>query len=190
MAWRVVSSRPLINARIEELEQEFVRCGADVECLRRLLHELSYRRRPRAQALKARVEKALEATEHHKHSLSVPPSPFKPPVPIEESLRPFPPPPEQSAAPAPVLPSPEVKNTPGSILDAWTALEVLSPQTFRRPEELAGGDRRAVALWEERLPWEGIGERARPNTRLFYQVVLAFVDAESPGMTVDRKSVV
>ncbi len=186
MAWRVVSSRPLINARIEELEQEFVRCGADVECLRRLLHELSYRRRPRAQALRARVEKALEATEHHKHSLSVPPSPFKPPVPIEESLRPFPPSPKQSAAPAPVLPRSEVTNAPGSILDAWIALEVLSPQTFLRPEELAeGGERRQVASFEERiqLPWEGIGEKARPKKQLFYQVVLGTVDF---GAAIER----
>jgi len=76
-----------------------------------------------------------------------------------------------------------VTNAPDAILDAWTALEVLSPQTFKRPEDLAGGDRRSVASFEEKLPWEGIGERARPNTRLFYQVVLGTVDF---GAAVER----
>ena len=86
--------------------------------------------------------------------------------------------------PGPVaLPNPGVASAPSSILDAWTALEVLSPQTFRRPEDLASGDRRAVAAWEEKLPWQGVGERARPGTRLFYQLVLGTVDF---GAAVER----
>jgi hypothetical protein len=86
--------------------------------------------------------------------------------------------------PEPVaLPKPDKGSVPSSILDAWTALEVLSPQTFRRPEELAAGDRSAVAAWEEKLPWQGIGEKARLGTRLFYQVVLGTVDF---GAAVDR----
>jgi len=84
---------------------------------------------------------------------------------------------KQSPAPFKSLPAPELSNTPERVLDAWTALEVLSPQTFKRPEDLAAGDRSAVAsLTEEKLPWEGIGEPARPKTRLFYQVVLGTVD--------------
>lgn len=175
-------SRPFFNAGIEDLEQELARCATDAECLRRLLHELSYRSTPKALALKVRVEKAIEAAEHSQHSHSasnsVPSSPpYRPPAPIETSRSSSPPPPGQADAPTQVFvradsPSPEVTNTPGSILDAWTALEVLSPQIFRRPEDLASGDRRAVASLEEKLPWVGIGEKARPNTRLFYQVVL------------------
>lgn len=77
-------------------------------------------------------------------------------------------------------PAPRIDNAPNGILDAWTALEVLSPRTFRQPETLADGDRRAVA-WLDRghLPWEGGGERARPKTRLFYQLVLGTVDFEA-----------
>lgn len=77
----------------------------------------------------------------------------------------------------------EITNVPTSILDTWIALEVLAPQTFKRPEALAGGDRRAVASLGEKLPWEGIGEKAHPNTRLFYQVVLGTVDF---GAAVER----
>jgi hypothetical protein len=81
-------------------------------------------------------------------------------------------------------PDPEIANLPDSVLDSWIALEVLAPQTFKRPETLApGGDRRAVASLSEKLPWEGLGEKARPNTRLFYQVVLGTVDF---GAAVER----
>lgn len=69
-------------------------------------------------------------------------------------------------------------NTPESILSAWTALEVLSPPTFRRPEDLASGDRTRVAqLGGVHLPWER-GEMSRPNQRLYYQVVLGAVRLE------------
>lgn len=66
------------------------------------------------------------------------------------------------------------------VLSAWTALEVLSPPSFQRPEQLAsGGDRRLVARLDgNTLPWENEGERSRPNMRLYYQVVLGTVDME------------
>lgn len=70
---------------------------------------------------------------------------------------------------------PEITDDPIAILDAWTALEVLSPQTFNKPEDLADGDRRRVADFKHGLPWAGQGEKARPKTRLFYHVVLGAV---------------
>ena len=80
----------------------------------------------------------------------------------------------------PHAPPPPITNAPNAILDAWTALEVLSPPAFRRPENLSGGDRTAIAwLDRARLPWEGAGEKARRNTRLFYQVVLGTVDLDA-----------
>ena len=67
---------------------------------------------------------------------------------------------------------PRAQNEAMAILAAWTALEALSPQTYRRPEDLAGGDRGCVArLSVGRLPWE-LGERSRPNYQLYYQVPL------------------
>lgn len=83
--------------------------------------------------------------------------------------------------PAPRLWSaaPPLSDSPEGILDAWTALEVLSPPVFRKPEDLAGGDRQLVAwIDRDRLPWEGGGERARPKTRLSYQVVLGSINLE------------
>ena len=73
---------------------------------------------------------------------------------------------------------PPVTNKPESILSAWTALEVLSPPAFRRPEDLASGDPKRVAKLDGlQLPWER-GDKSRPNYRLFYQVVLGAIRME------------
>lgn len=75
---------------------------------------------------------------------------------------------------------PPISDAPAAVLTAWTALEVLSPPAFRRPETLAHGkDRKAVAPLDGRhLPWEEAGEKARPKTRLYYHIVLGTVDLE------------
>ena len=86
-------------------------------------------------------------------------------------LRPTP----RAAAPKPA-PSPSgIAATPDAILSAWTAIEALSPQTYRRPEDLAAGDKRCFApLAKDKLPWED-GERSRKNYRLYYLVVLGAI---------------
>jgi energy-coupling factor transporter ATP-binding protein EcfA2 len=164
----MAKTRPFYAFRIQELEQELPRCQGDVETLGILLYEFSFRFTKRASALKEQVEEALRSAEtaHRKPS---PPRSVAGPV-----LNP-------PAKPQPLSGPP---SSPEAILDAWTSLEVLSPQTFRRPEDLAGGERRAVAFLEAgKLPWEGMGEKARPNTRLFYQVVLGTVDF---GAAIER----
>ena len=78
----------------------------------------------------------------------------------------------------PPKPLPPITSQPEEVLSAWTALEVLSPPAFRRPEDLAGGDRtRVAALNVSALPWER-SERSRPNQRLYYQVVLGSIKME------------
>jgi len=72
-----------------------------------------------------------------------------------------------------------ISNDPQSVLSAWTAMEVLSPPTFRRPEDMVGGERfRVASIVDRPLPWENGGERSRPNQRLYYQVILGTVDME------------
>ena len=75
----------------------------------------------------------------------------------------------------PSTPTPQNANEPQAILSAWTALEALSPQTYRRSEDLATGDRTCVAdLSASPLPWQR-GERSRPNRQLYYQVILGAI---------------
>jgi hypothetical protein len=42
---------------------------------------------------------------------------------------------------------PVLLNQPQAILKAWTALEVLSPQTYKRPEELISGEGHIAQPW-------------------------------------------
>ena len=63
-----------------------------------------------------------------------------------------------------------------AVLAAWTALEALSPQTYKRTEDLADGERsRVVHFSTNRLPWAGSGEQARPGHQLFYQIILGSI---------------
>lgn len=62
---------------------------------------------------------------------------------------------------------------------AWSALEVLSPQSFLKPEDLASGDIQRISRFvDQGLPWEKGGERSRPNYRLYYQIVLGTIQME------------
>ena len=71
-------------------------------------------------------------------------------------------------------------NAPEAILSAWIALEVLSPQTFRKPEDLTSGDRGLTRIDTDELPWER-GEKSPPNRLLYYQIVLGAIRME-PAM--------
>ncbi len=72
-------------------------------------------------------------------------------------------------------------DAPERILQAWIAMEVLSPPRFDKPEDLAGGDTKRIAWWRHgRLPWEA-GERSKKDYKLFYQVPLGAVLLE-PAM--------
>ncbi|ACV75121.1 conserved hypothetical protein [Zymomonas mobilis subsp. mobilis NCIMB 11163] len=75
------------------------------------------------------------------------------------------------------LPSFKAKkaNEPAAILATWTAEEALSPQTYRNPEDLAAGDKKAVAsLTRAQLPWEN-RESLPPKKRLYYQIILGSI---------------
>ncbi len=48
---------------------------------------------------------------------------------------------------------------------------MLDPQTYKRPEDLAAGQRHLVASFGRGLPWE-LGDHGRPNKRLYYQVLV------------------
>jgi hypothetical protein len=182
--------RPYFENSISQLEELFEQLKADPNSLRALDFELSFRTTNRAAKLRSKVAAILAAisikpdtavvadggTSSTDHSTSAVafsekrgsrtdltqgrPGPLKStpvPVPIDPGE-------------LPSIPIPQNANQPAAILAAWTALEALSPQTYRRPEDLVAGDRSCVAgLSAARLPWE-IGERSRPNRQLYYQI--------------------
>ena len=189
--------RSYFKSSISQLEALFDRAQSDLVILRALDHELGYRKTDRATKLQSRVAtrvatlsvKQVNAAVSGGSSIGLPAASTAaviafPNAPIRD--QPSPQPQEKVAVSAttppptdlddlPSFPTPKSTNEPTAILAAWTALEALSPQTYRRPEDLAAGDRRCVAdLSAGRAPW-GKGERSRPKKQLYYQVILGSI---------------
>lgn len=191
-------ARTFFSSSIQKLEALFKEQNDSLELLHALQEELTHRKTERAARLRAQVTERLTALSSatssreqtsqelplfppHQHqsasrSYEEQPShrpespPAKAPAPSET--------PRAGARTVPPPPLPPITNQPEDILSAWTALEVLSPPAYVRPEALAGGERTRVAtLSGSALPWER-GEKSRPNQRLYYQVVLGSVKME------------
>jgi hypothetical protein len=80
-------------------------------------------------------------------------------------------------------------NIPSDILSAWTALEVLSPQTFRKPEDLAGANGSIAKLKGPALPWENGGEPHKEKYKRYYQVILGTINFPEAITTLLNKYV-
>jgi PAS domain-containing protein len=145
--------RPYRHRGIADLEALHAEGRADPDLSPQLLDELAYRRTERAAALRQRIDQSMRRASSQTESTKV--------GWVHDRK------PDRNASIQP--------DEPGSILATWTALEALSPQTYRRPADLADGDqRRVVDFGNEVLPWFR-GERSRPKYQLFYQVVLGCV---------------
>ncbi|WHZ23379.1 MAG: hypothetical protein OJF47_002491 [Nitrospira sp.] len=186
----------IFRLTIQELEALFAEKNDDVEAVFALQEELDHRKSERAGRLRTRVREKLAILQPRPSSRKPVPEKSPSPRPPDDqsgsshqekhpSSQPPPSPPEGPSGRGPsgpdrkLPPPPPITNRPDDILSAWTALEVLSPPTYVRSEDLAGGDKRRVAsLSEQSLPWER-GDKSRPNYRLYYQVVLGSIKMES-----------
>lgn len=159
--------RPYFKSSIADLERLFDQVSSDRQGLQALASELDHRSTERAGILSRRVQTALDGLTPplHKAVVAVPVSsePFAPSVEPEPSARPSP------------KPAKPITNDAVDILQAWTALEVLSPKGYVRPEDWTNGDRGSIAQFERGLPWER-GDKAKPGTRVYYQIMLGAVD--------------
>lgn len=182
-------SRPLLSSSIEALEALFIQFGSNAVQLRQLHEELAYRTTKRAAKLRLQVEQQLASPKvkppvnELPEQISIPlssPSPEKPVNPQASPTVQMPVTPpiccKQNDSSEPQA-FPPITNRPENILSAWMALEVLSPQSFNRPEDLASGDKSRVVGFNQGLPWEK-GEKSRPNFRLYYQIVLGALKLE------------
>ncbi len=176
-------NRPLLNRNIEALEAEFTRRQGDAPFLQTLLDELEYRSTQRAGRLRSRVERQLSLGEgaaegaleradavaaedaEDLECVDIPILDESPAAAIDLSN-----PPQETPTEFPA-----VTNDASCILTAWTALEVLSPQAFRRETDLTGGDRsNVVRLDGAKLAWEE-ARGGRKNYRLYHQVILGTI---------------
>ncbi|GAB4195048.1 MAG: hypothetical protein Tsb002_27150 [Wenzhouxiangellaceae bacterium] len=70
-----------------------------------------------------------------------------------------------------------LSNRPTDILELWTVLEALSPQTYKKPSDLVIGQGSVAYLKEGQEPWLR-GEKSRPKSNLYYIMYLGSVDVE------------
>lgn len=187
--------RPYFNHRIDLLEALFEKSQLDAAILGALERELKQRSTDRAVKLRLRVAEAMKTISARQPTSAMAGHSASPTMPTISSNA------NQSGGAARArssgiaavsrrngplsekielgeLPSarpPKSTNEPQAILAAWTALEALSPQTYRRPEDMAGGERRRIAeLKMSPLPWVR-GERSKPNYQLYYQIILGAI---------------
>ncbi len=157
--------RPFFNKSITDLEGAYKDGYKNPDLLKILLDELNHRSTKRSDKLKQQIKNAISENNLHKR------------VDIKDdvTLKPI-----QKVEPAsPAIPRqeiPKIENKPEDILSAWSALEVLSPPTFDKPEKLAGGDKLAVAdIRHKVMPWENGVERGRKNQKLYYHIILGSI---------------
>jgi hypothetical protein len=184
-------ARPHISSSIGQLEALFASPKLDRLALEQLLFELSHRKTKRATRLRAKVDDAIgnRAASNPSHADIKTASPLKaspanrnvgaaatsPVAPVASPTRN-----KDAATPGARAPSaferPSGRNEPIAILGAWTALEALSPQTYRQAVDLVGGrDKRCVGSIDDgHLPWTR-GETSRPKYQLYYRIVLGSV---------------
>jgi len=176
--------RPYVSKSIAELESLYAAAPLDPHLCRQLLDELSHRSTGRANALLRRIEASLRAGMPSSRATpggggaaarvtqanvaAVTASNAKFPGPEDQG----PPTKVKGISASPVFVE---RDQPQAILASWIAFEALSPQTYRRPADMANGDQRCVALLQgDDMPWYR-NERSRPKQQLFYQVVLGSI---------------
>src|SRR5688572_8976585 len=112
-------NRPFFNHKVEELQREFADRLDDLQFLELLAHELTFRSTSVARNLQRETIARIADLKNRASS-----------VPVASSRK-------TAAAsgrkPVPISAAPSEK-WPRNLLGAWLALEVLSPQAFRRVE--------------------------------------------------------
>lgn len=193
-----MAARPYSQKSIFDLEVIFLRSVDDPKELARISNELTFRTTAKAKALATEVEGALAdlaqpAITPRSESQTMKSRPStaldggnganksSAPPPSSVSVRPkvgVQPPIQRidsiDLGPLPTFVPSGQKNDPRAILAAWTALEALSPQSYKRPEDMAAGERSRVQLLERGEPW-GPDARSKPNNRLYFEIVLGSI---------------
>ncbi|MFT3749114.1 MAG: AAA domain-containing protein [Agriterribacter sp.] len=150
-------NRPYFNETVQALEAIFYANDKDYKTLNELFSELSHRDTQRAGKLKELVIQAMAILNNKGERKTTDTKEIKPLV----------------------THNPKKSSMEENVLSAWIAFEILSPQSFKRPQDLAAnGDIKLVASFHDKLPWEGTKENSKPNYKLFYQVIIGTVNIE------------
>ena len=195
-----MNTRQYAQKSIFDLEAIFEQSRNNVRELEQLLSELTFRNTARARTLTSKIEQALivindrsvvatsASSPSTRHPDSTPTQSFQAmPHNATADVKQLQPKTIPDAAmrqqydkdqidpgPLPSFSPSDKANDARAILAAWTALETLSPQSYKRPEDMATGDRSKVALLERGVPW-GPNARSKPSYKLYFEVVLGSI---------------
>lgn len=191
-----MAHRKYLKHRIVDLEKIFADSAGDIAILEELEEELHYRSTQRAQRLLDNIRDDLDSevsnsggAKEQRTSVSEPESnpenvdeqhdlqakEATPDIDWEQAINKY------------VLRAPEdsqgkpttpISDQPDDILDAWTVLEALSPQSYKKPDDLIIGGGSVAWLRDGREPWLK-GEKSQPKKNLYYLVYLGAIDLES-----------
>jgi hypothetical protein len=172
-------TRPYMTRSVDQLEQLLEVASDDPAVLRLLAEELTFRKTARAKELQSEVLRLMadvEALSRSPRGLGERPAdapPNVPPVPEHAEA------PSLSAAPIGDSVEQDFPDRPVDVLEAWSALEVLSPYLYRRPVDLANGNSsNLVTIAHGRLPWDAGSAKAKPNFRVYFHVVIGTIAAK------------
>lgn len=163
-------NRKYFKSSIKDLEKLFKNESGNELQNNEILSELEFRTTQRSQKLKGKIEKLKGSNIRVKTRNEVPLQ-----VQVEESFV------ETERMKPRVkefvrVKKPDITNQPQNILHAWTALEVLSPRTFKRKSDFATGpNRQIVLISDSELPWVK-GEKSRKNKKLVYEIILGSIN--------------
>lgn len=184
--------RPHLRKSGYELRTLFQQNEGSAEILNQIKYELGFRDTNLARELARDVNAALAALNLPPQPPAIPANPTAPPRPDTPSA-PLAPQSDLSQSAPQVAPASNARDTSSQssaasilrssdansaikVLDSWIALEVLTPQTYRNPNDLADGDGRMIARFDDApLPWENGRNANPPRNRLYFHVVLGSI---------------
>jgi hypothetical protein len=193
-----MDNRKYIKHKITELEVIYANAGDDCAILEELEEELSHRSTQRARKLLKNIQNSLNGDQDLETSKDKVPLPDRPKTISTPSVSPANDhPPESNSGDKPIdwdellssssdvlpnfgdeaLEEKTLENRPDDILDTWTALEALSPQSYKKPADLVIGRGSVAYLKLGQEPWIR-GEKSIRNCNLYYLVYLGSVDLE------------
>jgi len=180
-----MDQRKYFSHKITDLEDIYSSAGDDCAVLEELEEELHHRATQRAKNLLGRVQNSLNSSSDQNAVISS----------IEQSIAPeiksddF----DQNktidwqsilidavdivANCNEEITSKPLNNRPEDIIDTWTVLEALSPQTYKKPNDLVIGHGSVAYLKKGNEPWLK-GEKSRPKHQLYYAVYLGAINLE------------
>jgi len=178
-----MAQRKYFSHKITDLEDVYSSAGDDCAVLEELEEELQHRATQRAKKLLGRVQNSLNSGSDENSCTSSAEQSISPEIKSDDF--------EQNktidwqsilidtvdivANSNEEITSKPLNNRPEDIIDTWTVLEALSPQTYKKPNDLVVGHGSVAYLKTGNDPWLK-GEKSRPKHQLYYAVYLGAIN--------------